>query len=91
MQHEIFCWTCHLPPCFLPSRYDLVVNSVNPQKGSTTGGTRVTVTGSGFGSAASDVIVLIGDVVCDVVSVNISEIVCITGANPAGNQTLNVC
>ena len=54
------------------------------------GGTRVTIAGSGFGSTVSDVKVSFGDSLCDVVSVNVSTIVCVTRANVAGNHTMNV-
>ena len=63
---------------------------MEPKEGSIAGGTRVTIYGSGFGDKASDVKVLIGDTLCDVISVNVSRIVCMTGANTAGNKTLNV-
>ena len=63
---------------------------MEPKEGSLGGGTRVTIYGSGFGDKTSDVKVSIGGSLCDVKSVNISRIVCMTGANTAGNKTLNV-
>lgn len=66
------------------------MSSVEPKQGSTTGGTGVTILGSGFGEVASDVIVSFGGSLCDVILANISQIVCRTGANAVGNKNLNV-
>ena len=66
------------------------MTSVEPKEGGIAGGTRVTISGSGFGDTAADVKISLGDVLCDVISVNVSTVVCITGSNTAGNKTMNV-
>ena len=78
------------PIYFLAFRYNLLVTSIEPREGSLGGGTRVTIAGSGFGSTVSDVKVSFGDSLCDVISVNVSTIVCVTHVNVAGNHTMNV-
>ena len=56
-----------------------VVNSITPSSGSISGGTRLTITGSGFCVAPERVAVRVGSVPCDIVSSSLSEITCITG------------
>lgn len=56
---------------------DLSVTNVYPLSGSLQGGTRLTVTGSGFGDNSSLVEVDVGDVSCDVESVTNNQIVCL--------------
>ena len=56
---------------------ELSVTNVYPLSGSLQGGTRLTVTGVGFGNDSSLVEVDVGDVICDVESVTDTEIVCL--------------
>lgn len=58
---------------------DLKVTNVYPLHGSIQGGTRLTVTGTGFGTNDSLVDVSVGDFDCDVESVSNTEIVCLIG------------
>ena len=82
--------SCSFPIYQFFRRYNLLVTSIEPKEGSISGGTRVAIAGSGFGSTVSDVKVSFGDSLCDVLSVNVSTIVCVTRANVAGNYTMNV-
>ncbi|XP_069121982.1 fibrocystin-L-like [Argopecten irradians] len=56
------------------------VTGVTPSRGGTGGGTRITVTGSGFGTSKSDCAVSIEGSVCVVDSVTNNQIVCDTGS-----------
>ena len=53
------------------------VSSVSPAEGSTEGGTMVTITGSGFSDVSSTVVGM-GTAACGVLSVNYTQITCIT-------------
>ena len=55
---------------------ELVVTNVYPLKGSLQGGTRLTITGLGFGSNDTEVEVDVGDFMCDVQSLSNTQIVC---------------
>ncbi|XP_057182580.1 fibrocystin-L-like [Triplophysa rosa] len=65
-----------------------VVDSVSPSVGSTTGYTRLSISGSGFVNAS----VMVANVQCNVVSMNYSQIVCDTSPSSArrGNVTVYV-
>ena len=62
---------------------------MSPRRGSTAGGTRLTVSGSGLDLLGVDAAVSIGGVLCDdvVVAAGGAELSCTTGAPPAGNTT----
>ncbi|KAL3885610.1 hypothetical protein ACJMK2_025660 [Sinanodonta woodiana] len=61
----------------LPSvNVQLDVTNVYPTKGSVLGGTKLTVTGSGFGEDSSDVEITIGDHVCDVEITKSTQVIC---------------
>nr|XP_055075555.1 fibrocystin-L-like [Misgurnus anguillicaudatus] len=64
-----------------------VISDVTPRRGGTAGGTRLTITGSGFSANASDVIVTIAGSVCDVESANGTQIICVTNAQPKSQET----
>uniref|UniRef100_A0AAQ5X4Y6 Polycystic kidney and hepatic disease 1 (autosomal recessive)-like 1 n=1 Tax=Amphiprion ocellaris TaxID=80972 RepID=A0AAQ5X4Y6_AMPOC len=64
-----------------------VVAEVSPRRGSTAGGTRLTITGSGFSSDVSKVNVTIAGSVCDVQSANNTHIVCVTNSQKQSQQT----
>ena len=54
----------------------LTVTNVFPLRGSLQGGTRLTVSGVGFGTDDSLVSVEVGDFVCDIQSLTDSKIIC---------------
>lgn len=56
------------------------VTAITPARGSTGGGTALTVAGAGFGSDASAVSVLVGDVPCNVTAVASGQVNCTTGS-----------
>ena len=56
---------------------ELSVTNVHPLSGSLQGGTRLTVTGVGFGNDSSVVEVDVGDVMCDIESVVDTEVICL--------------
>ncbi|KAM6958720.1 PKHD1 like 1, tandem duplicate 1 [Aplochiton taeniatus] len=64
-----------------------VVSDVLPRRGGTAGGTRLTITGSGFGSNSREVNVTIAGSACDVQSTNNTHIVCVTNAQPRSQET----
>uniref|UniRef100_A0A3P9KTK4 Polycystic kidney and hepatic disease 1 (autosomal recessive)-like 1 n=1 Tax=Oryzias latipes TaxID=8090 RepID=A0A3P9KTK4_ORYLA len=57
-----------------------VISEVSPRRGGTAGGTRLTITGSGFSSNVNDIAVTIAGSVCDVASANSTHIICVTNA-----------
>ncbi|KAG2465237.1 PKHL1 protein, partial [Polypterus senegalus] len=63
-----------------------VVTAVTPRRGGTGGGTKLTITGSGFGSDIDNVIVTIARTPCNVAYVNETEIICITDARPQSQR-----
>ncbi|XP_063041153.1 fibrocystin-L-like [Engraulis encrasicolus] len=64
-----------------------VISAVSPRRGGTAGGTRLTITGSNFSTKRSEVSVTIAGSVCDVVSANMSHIVCVTNAQKQSQET----
>uniref|UniRef100_A0A3B3X637 G8 domain-containing protein n=1 Tax=Poecilia mexicana TaxID=48701 RepID=A0A3B3X637_9TELE len=64
-----------------------VVSQVSPRRGGTAGGTRLTISGSGFSSRLDDVNVTIGGSPCDVQSSNMTHIVCVTSAQQRSQET----
>lgn len=54
--------------------------NITPSLGSTSGGTHITLTGTGFSHIPSDISVALGGVSCEVISSTRSEITCISGA-----------
>ena len=59
---------------------ELTVTNVYPLSGSLQGGTRLTISGLGFGSNSSKVEVEVGDVSCDIETVTNTQIVCLIAA-----------
>ncbi|XP_069115426.1 fibrocystin-L-like [Argopecten irradians] len=55
------------------------VTSVSPKYGGTSGGTLITIAGSGFGTVQTDIDVSIGGVQCLVQSATDTEVTCMTG------------
>ena len=68
---------------------EAMVTGVSPYSGSTEGGTSITLTGYGLNSN-SPITVTIGDSNCEVRSISHDKILCVTGANSAGNFTIEV-
>ncbi|XP_069478237.1 fibrocystin-L-like [Ambystoma mexicanum] len=68
-----------------------LVTSIYPKRGGTAGGTRLTITGSGFSSDLGSVNVTIAGTVCDVQSVASTQVICITnGHSPSGHVKVKV-
>ncbi|KAM4704928.1 fibrocystin-L [Rhinophrynus dorsalis] len=63
-----------------------VILDVNPKRGGTAGGTRLTITGSQFSTNVAQISVTIAQAVCNVQSANSTHIVCITGAQSPSQQ-----
>ncbi|XP_062266639.1 PKHD1 like 1, tandem duplicate 1 [Platichthys flesus] len=63
------------------------ITEVSPRRGGTAGGTRLTITGSGFSTNVNEVNVTIAGSVCDVQSVNNTHIVCVSGAQRQSQET----
>ncbi|KAJ8273405.1 hypothetical protein GJAV_G00101260 [Gymnothorax javanicus] len=63
------------------------ITEVSPRRGGTAGGTRLTITGSNFGSNSSAVAVTIAGSVCDIESATDTRIICITHSQPRSQET----
>ncbi|XP_076610974.1 PKHD1 like 1, tandem duplicate 1 [Chaetodon auriga] len=64
-----------------------VIAEVSPRRGGTAGGTRLTISGSGFSTDMSEVNVTIAGSVCDVQSANNTHIICVTNAQRQSQET----
>ncbi|XP_033493349.2 PKHD1 like 1, tandem duplicate 1 [Epinephelus lanceolatus] len=64
-----------------------VITEVSPRRGGTAGGTRLTITGSGFSTDMNELNVTIAGSVCDVQSTNNTHIICITNAQRQSQET----
>ena len=73
------------------------IHSVSPHSGSTEGGTLITITGLGFGTNVLEVEVDVDGIPCQVMSHNLTHILCWTGrphdnnlsvANSDGNHVI---
>nr|XP_055075131.1 fibrocystin-L-like [Misgurnus anguillicaudatus] len=64
-----------------------VISDVTPRRGGTGGGTRLTITGSGFSANVSELNVTIAGSVCDVQSANQTQIICVTNAHNKSQET----
>ncbi|XP_057211103.1 fibrocystin-L-like [Triplophysa rosa] len=64
-----------------------VITDVTPRRGGTAGGTRLTITGSGFSTNSSKINVTIAGSVCDVQSANETQIICVTKEQPKSQET----
>ncbi|KAA0710212.1 Fibrocystin-L Polycystic kidney and hepatic disease 1-like protein 1 [Triplophysa tibetana] len=64
-----------------------VITDVTPRRGGTAGGTRLTITGSGFSTNTSEVTVTIAGSVCDVQLANETQIICVTNDQPKSQET----
>ncbi|KAK2830693.1 hypothetical protein Q5P01_018624 [Channa striata] len=64
-----------------------VITDVSPRRGGTAGGTRITITGSGFSTNVNEVNVTIAGSVCDVQSTNNTQIICVTNDQQQSQQS----
>nr|XP_014351910.1 PREDICTED: fibrocystin-L [Latimeria chalumnae] len=64
-----------------------IVTSVYPRRGGTAGGTKLTITGSGFSSNSTDINVTVAQAPCTVQSANSTHIICITSAQTPSQET----
>ncbi|XP_044027924.1 LOW QUALITY PROTEIN: PKHD1 like 1, tandem duplicate 1 [Siniperca chuatsi] len=64
-----------------------VITEVYPRRGGTAGGTRLTITGSGFSTDMNEVNVTIAGSVCDLQSTNNTHIICVTNAQQQSQET----
>ncbi|XP_068189914.1 fibrocystin-L-like [Antennarius striatus] len=64
-----------------------VITGVSPRRGGTAGGTRLTITGSGFSTKMNEVNVTIAGSVCDVQSTNATHIICVTNSQQHSQET----
>ncbi|XP_035685638.1 fibrocystin-L-like [Branchiostoma floridae] len=64
-----------------------VINSMSPTEGSLAGGTTLTITGNGFGS---DTNVTVDGQICEIMSVNLSTVTCITPATDGSDHQAQV-
>uniref|UniRef100_A0A3B4Y513 PKHD1 like 1, tandem duplicate 2 n=1 Tax=Seriola lalandi dorsalis TaxID=1841481 RepID=A0A3B4Y513_SERLL len=64
-----------------------VIWAVSPGRGGTAGGTRLTISGSGFSTNMNDLNVTIAGSVCDVQSSNNTHIICVTSAQGRSQET----
>ncbi|KAK2836335.1 hypothetical protein Q7C36_014204 [Tachysurus vachellii] len=62
-----------------------VITDVSPRRGGTAGGTLLTVTGYGF--SGGNVSVAIAGSVCDVQSINDTQVICVTNSQPRSQLT----
>ncbi|KAF7655004.1 hypothetical protein LDENG_00062160 [Lucifuga dentata] len=64
-----------------------VITDVSPRRGGTAGGTRLTITGSGFSTNINEVNVTIAGSVCDIQSTNNTHIICVTNSQSKSQET----
>ncbi|KAI5615922.1 fibrocystin-L precursor [Silurus asotus] len=67
--------------------YQMGVTSIEPSAGSVTGGTIITVSGYGF---SQDTTATVGNAQCDVINVNLNQLVCRVPAGLPGAKTVTV-
>ncbi|XP_067833370.1 fibrocystin-L-like [Heptranchias perlo] len=64
-----------------------VITAVDPRRGGTAGGTKLTITGAGFSSNINETDVTIAEAPCDIQFVNETNIVCVTNAQSPSQRT----
>ncbi|CAD7693852.1 unnamed protein product [Nyctereutes procyonoides] len=68
-----------------------LISEIYPKRGSTAGGTRLTIMGSGFSENVQDVLITIAEAKCDVEYSNKTYIICMTSAHsPSGWAPVHV-
>lgn len=70
--------------------YVITATSVTPASGSLAGGQTITISGSGFGNRKENANVSLGGSSCDVISISMSHITCITTAHAEGNVSVEI-
>lgn len=70
--------------------YQVSVSGIKPARGSIGGGTLVTISGSGFGVTLNDSSVTIGDSICEIVNITMTEISCFTTSHDTSNVSVKV-
>lgn len=63
------------------------ISAISPKKGSTAGGTDITISGVGFGSSMANLQVTVGDHACALTSLSSTDLTCRVQALPAEQQT----
>uniref|UniRef100_A0A8C2XFR8 PKHD1 like 1, tandem duplicate 2 n=1 Tax=Cyclopterus lumpus TaxID=8103 RepID=A0A8C2XFR8_CYCLU len=64
-----------------------LITEVSPRRGGTAGGTRLTISGSGFSTDINEVNVTIAGSVCDVQSTNSTHVICVTNSQRQSQET----
>lgn len=70
--------------------YPVIVNEIQPGRGSCGGGTVVTLKGNGFGVTFNVSRVLIGGSICNIIHSNLTELMCVTSSHAPGNASVHV-
>ncbi|KAG2464816.1 PKHL1 protein, partial [Polypterus senegalus] len=78
------------PPLYFMYSVDStpVISSVDPSTGSS--GMTISISGSGFGTVADDIVVTIGGAPCAVIEVNDTEVQCILGSHSGGSFAITL-
>lgn len=70
--------------------YVIAATAVTPASGSMAGGQTITISGSGFGKRNENVNVALGGSPCDIISISLFHITCITTAHAEGNVSIEI-
>ena len=70
--------------------YVIAATSVTPASGSLAGGQTITISGSGFGNRKENANVSLDGSPCDIISISMSHITCITTAHAEGNVSVEI-
>ena len=70
--------------------YVIAATSVTPARGSLAGGQTVTISGSGFGDRKENADVSLDGSPCDIISISMSHITCLTTAHAEGNVSVAI-
>ena len=70
--------------------YVITATSVTPTSGSLAGGQTITISGSGFGNTKENANVLLDGSPCDIISISMSHITCVTTAHAEGNVSTEI-
>lgn len=70
--------------------YKVSIGGIQPNKGTIGGGSRITITGDGFGLTPNGTRVTIGGSICKVLNSSVTQIVCVTSPHGAGKASVHV-
>lgn len=70
--------------------YVITATSVTPNSGSLVGGQTITISGSGFGNTKENANVSLDGSTCDIISISMSHITCITTTHAEGNVSIHI-